>query len=160
MERLKSLAMWFQNFGYSVVRKNRSIAPQSAVALYAKTRRRVNSLESLSYFGSLPTIPISSVIMANMGTPSTKAANIRCTSAAIQTAARMPMTGKCPYAPTVSAALCTRRSGRLLIAHEEWRSLREVNRHRAPHLGHQVDGDFGESPLPRVILEPLDHDTA
>src|SRR5919205_1853986 len=153
MERLNSRAMWFQNLGYSVVKKNRSIAPQSAVALYAKTRRRVNSLESLSYLGSLPTIPISSVIRANIGTPSTKAANIRCTSAATQTAARMPIPGKCPYAPTVSAALCMRRSGRLVIAHEEWRSLREVDRHRASHLGHEVDGDLGEPALPCVILE-------
>jgi hypothetical protein len=33
MDRLKIVAMWFQNLGYSVVRPNRSIAPQSAVAL-------------------------------------------------------------------------------------------------------------------------------
>jgi hypothetical protein len=41
-------------------------------------------------------MPMSSVITANIGTPSTNAANIRWTSAAIQTAARMPMTGKWP----------------------------------------------------------------
>jgi len=41
-------------------------------------------------------MPIASVTTANIGTPSTNAANIRCTSAVIHTNARAPITGNSP----------------------------------------------------------------
>ena len=47
----------------------------------------MNSLAKRSYRASPPKIPSASATTANIGTPSTKAANIRCTCAAIQTAA-------------------------------------------------------------------------
>src|SRR2546426_493099 len=49
-------------------------------------------------------MPIASATTAKIGTPSTNAANIRWISAAIQIAARLPITGKSRYAPAVSAA--------------------------------------------------------
>jgi hypothetical protein len=81
-----------------VARTKTRIAPQIAVALYATTRSRVNSFASLSYRSSLPKMPIASTTIANIGTPSTNAANIRCTWAAIQIAPRAPISGKSPYA--------------------------------------------------------------
>src|SRR6266487_5267746 len=56
-------------------------------------------------------MPIASVTTANIGTPSTNAANIRCTSAVIQMKARAPITGNSPYARLVSAAACSTRRG-------------------------------------------------
>ena len=50
----------------------------------------MNSLARPSYFASLPKIPIASATTANIGTPRTNAANIRCTWAAIQTASTGP----------------------------------------------------------------------
>src|SRR5439155_14017967 len=85
------------------------IVTNIAVALYATSNRRVNSLLSRSERSSPPKIPIASVTTANIGTPSTNAANIRCTSAAIHTAARAPMRGNSPYAWLVSAAAWSRR---------------------------------------------------
>src|SRR5438067_122324 len=165
MDRLKIRAMWFQNFGYSVVRKNSSTAPHSAVALYANTTSLLNSFDSLSYFTSFPTIPISAQITANIGTPSTNAANMRWTSAAIHTAPRGPMPGKWPYAGLVSvAAFATCNSaitGAIsLLVEEEGAPLREVDRHRPPHLLHQLRGDLRHAAVAREVLEPLRHHAA
>src|SRR4051812_27594008 len=109
---------------------------------------------------SLPTMPISSQMTANIGTPSTNAANIRWTSAAIQTAPRAPMPGKWPYAWLVSAAACRRTVGSAVISvlfQEEWARPGEVDRHVAPDLGHQLDRDLGDAALQRVLLEPRGH---
>src|SRR5881394_2556568 len=54
-------------------------------------------------------MPIPSATTAKIGTPSTNAANIRWISAAIHTAARLPISGKSRYALAVSAAAWTRR---------------------------------------------------
>ena len=92
----KIVVRYAQNLAYRVERRNTRIAPQIAVALYATSNRRVNSLARPSYFASLPKIPIASATTANIGTPRTNAANIRCTWAAIQTAPRAPTTGNSP----------------------------------------------------------------
>ena len=54
--------------------------------------------------GLLSQIRTQEMMPAKIGTPKTNAANIRWISAAIQTAARLPIHGKSRYAPVVSAA--------------------------------------------------------
>jgi hypothetical protein len=101
-----------------VERKNSNMTPHNAVALYANTSRRVNSFESLSYRESLPTMPINSVITANIGTPSTNAANIRWICAVIHTAPRPPTLGKSPYWRAASAAPWSRLSASIITGEE------------------------------------------
>src|SRR5690242_15512972 len=100
-------------------------------------------------------MPTASVITANIGTPSTKAANIRWTWAAIQIAARLPMTGNARYAPAVSATVW--RSGRSgsVMAQEEGLLRGEIEGHRAPDLGEQLGRDRGDAFLLRVVLDAL-----
>src|SRR6185436_2508156 len=98
-------------------------------------------------------MPISSQITANIGTPRTKAANMRCTSAAIHTALRAPMPGKCPYAPLVSAAACWIRERALIIAQEEGGAFGKVHRHGAAYFPHQLESYFGRALAPSVVLE-------
>src|SRR5260221_6666647 len=104
-------------------------------------------------------MPTASVITANIGTPSTKAANIRWTWAAIQIAARLPMSGNARYAPAVSATLWRSRSGSVM-AQEEGLLRGEIERHRAPDFGEQLGRDDREALLARVLLDALDHDAA
>src|SRR5260370_828257 len=89
-------------------------------------------------------MPIASATTANIGTPRTKAANIRWTSAAIHTAARAPMTGNSPYAWLVSATAwsATTRSGVIrspsaVVRGEKRLALGEVDRQPAAHLRQQ-----------------------
>src|SRR5256885_16675550 len=110
-------------------------------------------------------MPIASVTTANMGTPSTKAANIRCTSAVIHTNARAPMTGNSPYARLVSAAawsntkaLSVIRYPLSVIRYEERSPLREVDRHRAAHFGEQLGCHLASALAARPRLHPLHHD--
>src|SRR5688500_1689629 len=108
-------------------------------------------------------MPMSSVTTANIGTPSTKAANIRWTSAAIQTAPRPPTPGKWPYAPLVSAPAWSRRRTSGIAAapaEEEGRALREIDGQGAPHLEHELGRDLLDPALPRVALQPADDDGA
>src|SRR5690349_16880675 len=106
-------------------------------------------------------MPMSSVITANMGTPRTNAANMRWTSAAIHTAPRPPMPGKCPYAPAVSlTACCNKASVRVIsfLVQEERPLLREVDRHRLAYLAHDVEGDLGLAVSLRVLLDAIRDD--
>src|SRR5213593_2790707 len=110
-------------------------------------------------------MPIASVTTANIGTPSTKAANIRCTSAVIHTNARAPIRGNSPYARVVSAAAWTARSrccvirySSSLVRHEKRLPLREVDRQGAAHLREHLGCDFPASLPPRPILYSLHHD--
>src|SRR5688572_4776153 len=102
-------------------------------------------------------MPMSSVTTANIGTPRTNAANMRCTSAAIQTAPRAPTPGKCPYAPAVSAAACRSVTNEgSVIAGEEGKTLGEIDRHGTSHFAQELDGDFLESALARIVFHALD----
>src|SRR5713101_2421962 len=105
-------------------------------------------------------MPTASVMTANIGTPRTKAANMRWTSAAIQIAPRLPSSGKARYAPAVSATDWTRGRKLSAIAQEERLLLREVHRHGAADFGQQLGRDGGEAAAARVVLHPLDHDAA
>src|SRR5262245_10917539 len=104
-------------------------------------------------------MPISSVITANIGTPSTNAANIRCTCAAIHTAPRGPMPGKCPYAPAVSAAAWTIARA-LVIANEEGGAFGEIDRHGAANFPHQLESHFRRPLAPGVLFESIHDHTA
>jgi hypothetical protein len=79
-------------FGYSPMSRNVSSAPKIAVIEKDVASSRVNSWASRSYFfalsRSLVKVPITSIRKANIGTARTKAANMRCIWAAIQTRIR------------------------------------------------------------------------
>src|SRR5215204_4009874 len=106
-------------------------------------------------------MPMSSVTTANIGTPRTNAANMRCTSAAIQTAPRAPTPGKRPYAPAVSAAACRSANNEgSVIAGEERKALGEVDWHGTSHFAQELDGDFLEPALARVVFHALDYHPA
>src|SRR5260370_9155386 len=112
-------------------------------------------------------MPIASATTANIGTPRTKAANMRWTSAAIHTAARAPMTGNSPYAWLVSAAACsaTMRSGVIrspsaVVRGEEGLALREIDRQRAPHLRQQLGPHHAPPFAARPLFHPLHHHAA
>src|SRR6266511_859891 len=106
---------------------------------------------------------MASVTTANIGTPSTNAANIRCTSAAIHTAARAPMTGNSPYARVVSAAAWTSSRAPAGISRRprgKTVASREVDRQRAPDLREQFGRHLAAAVAARPILDPRDHDPA
>src|SRR5260370_14346821 len=112
-------------------------------------------------------MPIASATTANIGTPRTKAANIRWTSAAIHTAARAPMTGNSPYAWLVSATAwsATTRSGVIrspsaVVRGEKRLALGEVDRQRAAHLRQQLPRHLPAPPAARPRFHPLHHHAA
>src|SRR5713101_5518886 len=111
-------------------------------------------------------MPIASATTANIGTPRTKAANMRWTSAAIHTAARAPMTGNSPYAWLVSAACsATTRSGVIrspsaVVRGEEGLALREIDRQRAPHLRQELGRHLAPPLAARPLFHPLHHHAA
>src|SRR3972149_467747 len=69
--------MWLINSGYNPNKQNPSKPPKDAVVAKAADNNLVNSLAILSYFWSPPLNPTISTMTANIGTPSTNAANIR-----------------------------------------------------------------------------------
>src|SRR3972149_28516 len=80
-----TFVMWLINSGYKPNRQNPSKPPNDAVVANAADNNLVNSLAILSYLMSPPLNPTNPTITAKMGTPSTKAANMRCNSETIQT---------------------------------------------------------------------------
>src|SRR5260370_451354 len=112
-------------------------------------------------------MPIASATTANIGTPRTKAANMRWTSAAIHTAARAPMTGNSPYAWLVSATACsaTTRSGVMrspsaVVRGEQRLALGEVDRQRAAHLRQELRRHFAPPLAAGPCFYPLHHHAA
>src|SRR3972149_10262022 len=85
------------NSGYKPYRQNPSNPPNDAVVANAADNSFVNSFAILSYLISPPLNPTISTITANMGTPSTKAANMRCNSETIQTTTRESMPKNARY---------------------------------------------------------------
>src|SRR5260370_12562380 len=112
-------------------------------------------------------MPIASATTANIGTPRTKAANMRWTSAAIHTAARAPMTGNSPYAWLVSATACsaTTRSGVIrsqsaVVRAEKRLALGEVDRQRRAYLRQELRRHFAPPLAAGPCFHPLHHHAA
>src|SRR5258708_10358068 len=112
-------------------------------------------------------MPMASATTANIGTPRTKAATIRWTSAAIHTAACAPMTGNSPYAWLVSATACsaTTRSGVIrsqsaVVRGEKRLALGEVDRQRAAHLRQELRRHFAPPLAAGPCFHPLHHHAA
>src|SRR3989304_8840091 len=92
-----TFVIWPINSGYKPNRQNPSKPPNDAVVANAADNNLVNSLANLSYLTSPPLNPTISTITAKMGTPSTKAANMRCNSETIQTTTRESMPKNARY---------------------------------------------------------------
>src|ERR1041384_1433230 len=96
-------------------------------------------------------MPIASATTANIGTPRTNAANMRCTSAAIHTAPRAPMPGNSVYDRIESAAAVIKNKPSAIRRYlrEKRPSLREIDGHRVPDFAQQLDRDFARALAPR-----------
>src|SRR5437762_13671352 len=88
-------------------------------------------------------MPIASVTTANIGTPSTNAANIRRTTAVIHTNARAPITGNSPYARLESAAACSSRRGSVI--HDPSKQILRAFDAQDDSLARSVKGERGET---------------
>src|SRR5574337_864956 len=93
----KTFVMWPINSGYNPNKQNPSNPPNDAVVAKAADSSLVNSFAILSYLMSPPLNPTISTITAKIGTPSTKAANMRCNSDTIQTTTRESIPKKVLY---------------------------------------------------------------
>src|SRR5258708_6581490 len=106
-------------------------------------------------------MPIASATTAKIGTPSTNAANIRWISAAIHTAARLPMSGKSRYALALSATAWTNNMpSAISLLHEEWLALGEIDRHGASDLAQQLWRDLAQPALARPVFHAFGDDAA